>query len=534
METTAVVTKPATCTEPGETTYTAVFTNAVFETQTKTVADVDPIGHDYLLSDWSWEGFTSATANFVCSHDASHTMSLEAEISSVRTEPNCTESGKVVYTASVTYNGWNYTNEKTEILPATGHDYVLTAWSWEQYSAATAIFTCQHDAGHVETVAATITSVRTEPTPEEDGSVVYTATVVFEGKTYTDTKTEILPAIGHDYELTGWSWEGYTKATASFIDRNGGDPITVEATIQVVRTEPGCESSGMAVYTATVTLNEKTYTDSKTETLEALGHDWGEASYDWAEDYSSVTATVVCRRNESHVLTETVTPTYIITKPSTYKEDGIGTYTAEFENELFTTQSVQIVIPAISCDGGDNCPSARFTDVPGVEHWMHLPVDWAVVNKITAGTSETTFSPYDTCTRAQFVTFLWRTSGSPESTLTDNPFEDVTEEDYYYKAVLWAVENGITAGVSTSAFGPHNPCTRAQIVTFLWRMEGSEEPTITETPFEDLEPEAYYLTPVYWAYENEITSGTSETTFSPDNPCSRAEAVTFLYQEFAK
>lgn len=534
VNTASEVTKAATCTEPGETTYTATFINPDFEDQTKTIADIDPIGHSYQLTEWRWNGFTTAEASFVCTNDETHTLTLEAEITSVRTEPNCTEPGKVMYTAAVTMDGRIYTDEQTEVLPATGHAYALTAWSWDGYSSAEAIFTCQNDAGHVETVAATITSVRTDPKPEEDGSVVYTATVVFEGKTYTDTRTEILPAIGHDYELTGWTWEGYTRATASFIDRNGGDPISVEATISVERTEPGCETAGQAVYTASVTLGEKTYTDSKTEILEALGHDWGEASYTWEDDYSSVTATAICRRDATHVLTETVTPTYIITRPSTYKEEGIGTYTAEFESEVFTAQTVQVAIPSISCDGGATCPSAHFTDIPGAGHWTHLPIDWAVVNKISVGTSETTFSPNDDCTRAQSVTFLWHTMGSPEPELTENPFEDVKTNSYYYKAVLWAYENGITAGTSKTTFSPDDSCTRAQIVTFLWRMEDSEEPTITETPFEDLQLTAYYMKAVLWAYENGLTAGTSATTFSPDKTCTRAEALSFLYLEFAE
>ena len=439
-----------------------------------------------------------------------------------------------MYTASVTCDNWIYTDEKTEALPATGHDYVLTAWSWNGYTYAEAIFTCQNDAGHVETVPAEITFIRIDPKPEEDGCVIYTATVIFEDVPYTDTKTEILPAIGHDYELTGWVWEGYTKATAYFIDRNGGDPITVEATIGIERTEPGCETTGQAVYTASVTLGEDTYTDSKTEILEALGHDWGEASYTWADDYSSVTATATCRRDGSHVLTETVTPEYIITKPSTYKEEGIGTYRAEFASEVFTTQTVQVVIPSISCDGGETCPSSHFTDIHGAGHWTHLPIDWAVVNKITAGTSATTFSPDENCTRAQFVTLLWRTMGSPEPELTESPFEDVTEGKYYYKAVLWAYENGITSGTSETTFGKNDVCTRAQIMTFIWRMKGSPEPTGSEMPFEDVKPDAYYRTAVLWAYENGLTAGTSPTTFSPKKPCSRAEAVAFLYAVFAK
>ena len=264
-----------------------------------------------------------------------------------------------------------------------------------------------------------------------------------------------------------------------------------------------------------------------------MGHEWNAPTYAWAEDNSSVTATAVCAHDETHIVTETVAAEYILTKPSTYKEEGIGTYRASFESELFTEQSVQVVILVISCDGGETCPSARFTDIP--EHyWAHMYIDWAVVNQVTAGTGPTTFSPEKECTRSQFVTLLWRVMGSPEPTTTVNPFTDVRRKDFYYKAVLWAVENGITGGTSATTFGPNVPCTRAQIVMFLWRMEGSEEPTTTQNPFQDVKPDAYYAKAVLWAVEKGFTGGTSETTFSPNRVCTRAEAVTFLYREFAK
>lgn len=495
--TTTEVTTAATCLGAGKTTYTAVFTNPAFETQTRTVPDIPPLGHDLIH------------------HDAQ--------------APACTEIGWEAYDTCSRCDYTTYTE-----LAATGHAYKLTGWSWTGCAAAKASFTCANDVSHRLTLDAEITVVRTEPKPEEDGSVVYTATVVFEGQSYTDSKMELLPAIGHDYVLSGWTWEGYTKASASFVDRNGGDPIIVEAAILVERTEPDCETTGQAIYTATVTLGNQSYSDRKTELLDALGHDWGEARYAWAEDYSSVTATAVCRREKAHVLTETVTSTYIITKPSTYKKEGIGTYRAEFQSDVFSAQTVQIVIPSIRCDGGETCPSAHFKDIPGAGHWTHLPIDWAVVNKLTAGTSKTTFSPKDDCTRAQFATFLWQTMGSPEPEPANSPFADVKPNRYYYKAILWAYQNGITAGTSETTFSPNEPCTRAQIVTFLWRMEGSVEPAITDTPFTDLKPSAYYWKPILWAYENGITAGTSATTFRPGRSCSRAEAVTFLYREFAK
>ncbi len=430
-------------------------------------------------------------------------------------------------------DGKTYTDKATETLKATGHAYELTGWSWTGYTEAEAVFTCKNDASHVMTAEAEIEPVRTEPTADNDGKIVYTATVEFENNIYTDKKTEVLPALGREYELTGWAWDGYASAEASFTDKNGSGDITVTALISVERTEPTCEETGLVTYTAKVTLNEKTYTDKKTETLNALDHEWGEPVYVWADGDGSVTATVTCERDESHVITETVSTNFILTQYSTYKADGAGYYVATFENELFSEQKKEVTIPSISCDGGPTCPSKAFTDVPSAEEWIHLTVDWAVVNHVTYGTSATTFSPDEECTRAQFVTFLWRTMGQPETTLTSSPFKDVVPGTWYYTAVLWAYENHITLGTSSTTFSPNEPCSRSQVVTFLWRMEGCEPPAVTETKFEDVVPGEWYYDAVLWATERGITQGVSETAFCPDDTCTRVQCVAFIFREFA-
>lgn len=137
------------------------------------------------------------------------------------------------------------------------------------------------------------------------------------------------------------------------------------------------------------------------------------------------------------------------------------------------------------CDGS-NCPGRVFSDMPVRGNWAHDPIDWAIGGGVTNGTSATTFSPEEGCTRAQVVTFLWRAAGQPEPTSSANPFADVKAGQYYYKAVLWAVEHGITNGMSATEFGPDNTCTRAQIVTFLWRYEGNPAPSSTRNPFADV------------------------------------------------
>ena len=166
-----------------------------------------------------------------------------------------------------------------------------------------------------------------------------------------------------------------------------------------------------------------------------------------------------------------------------------------------------------------------FTDVPA-NSWYAGAVAWAVEQGITSGTSDTTFSPNVSCTRAQMVTFLWRASGTPEIGTT-SPFSDVSADAYYYDAVLWAVEQGITGGTGGGKFSPDTPCTRAQMATFLWRANGSTEVTGT-TPFSDVSAEAYYYDAVLWAYEQNITNGTGGGKFSPDATCTRAQMVQML------
>ena len=166
-----------------------------------------------------------------------------------------------------------------------------------------------------------------------------------------------------------------------------------------------------------------------------------------------------------------------------------------------------------------------FTDVPA-NSWYAGAVAWAVEQGITSGTSDTTFSPNVSCTRAQMVTFLWRASGTPEIGTT-SPFSDVSADAYYYDAVLWAVEQGITGGTGGGKFSPDTPCTRAQMATFLWRANGSTEVTGT-TPFSDVSAETYYYNAVLWAYEQNITNGTGGGKFSPDATCTRAQMVQML------
>ena len=194
-----------------------------------------------------------------------------------------------------------------------------------------------------------------------------------------------------------------------------------------------------------------------------------------------------------------------------------------FEN-VSRTHTIEVIF--MKANG--NPQTGVFVDVATGSYYEDA-VDWAVENGITQGTDDTHFSPDGICTRAQAVTFLWRAAGSPKPETRTMPFTDVPVGSYYYDAVLWAVENGITKGTSDTTFSPNMICTRAQIVTFLWRSEKSPAAG-TANPFADVKSTAYYAGAVLWAVKENITKGTTSTTFSPNADCTRAQIVTFLWR----
>ena len=200
---------------------------------------------------------------------------------------------------------------------------------------------------------------------------------------------------------------------------------------------------------------------------------------------------------------------------------AVKSYT--FEN-VSRTHTIEVVF--MKANG--NPQTGVFVDVATGSYYEDA-VDWAVENGITQGTDDTHFSPDGICTRAQAVTFLWRAAGSPKPETRTMPFTDVPVGSYYYDAVLWAVENGITKGTSDTTFSPNMICTRAQIVTFLWRSEKSPAAG-TANPFADVKSTAYYAGAVLWAVKENITKGTTSTTFSPNADCTRAQIVTFLWR----
>ena len=393
------VTTAATCTENGVMTYTCTMCS---DTKTETIAAT---GHAYGAPVWKWNDDFKATATFTCTNDTTHVKNVTAEVTSAVTTPAaCETTGVRTYTAKVTFEDKEYTDTKTEVIPATGHAYGAPVWKWNDDFTASATFTCANDPSHVKNVTATVTNaVTTEATCESTGVRTYTAKVTFDGKDYTDTKTETLPATSHAYGEPVWSWTDDFKATATFTCANNAAHVeNVTATVtNAVTTEATCETTGVRTYTAKVTFEGKEYTDTKTEvipakghtltavaevpatcetagvkahwkcdvcgklfsdaegktetTLEKLaipatGHAYGEPVWKWNDDFKA-TATFTCANNAAHVENVTATVTNAVTTEATCETTGVRTYTAKvtFEGKEYTDTKTE-VIPATSHD----------------------------------------------------------------------------------------------------------------------------------------------------------------------------------------
>ena len=284
----------------------------------------------------------------------------------------------------------------------------------------------------------------------------------------------------------GYSGDIYCVLCGDLIDQGyvleaEGHKMVVDPPADPTCTEPGhtysryCSVCGM-VFVAS------------TETAPALGHDWGE---------------------------------WVVTREPTATQPGEETRTCKNDPTHKETRE----IPAAQTN--------PFTDVAKGKFYYE-PVLWAISQnpQITTGVDAKHFEPDRTCTRAHVVTFLWRANGCPEPTNLTSQFKDVKDTSkYYYKAVLWAAEQGITNGYSDGTFRPDDECTRGQVVTFLWRANGSPEPTTTNNPFTDVPSGKYYSKAVLWAMETGITTGRTNTTFGPDDACTRGHVVTFLYRD---
>ena len=405
------------------------------------------------------------------------------------------------FTITVKTDG-NGTASTSHAKAATGTAITLTAtpnkgYHFKEWQVISGGVTIENDKFTMPSANVEVKAIFEKDAPTE-------FTITFDGnggtpsvgsRTTTNQKLTSLPSASRSgsYSFDGW----YTK-------KNGGTEITTD-------TEFPADTTVYAHWTYTGGGGSSGYSYY---TIKATAGTGGSIS---------PSGNVSVREGRDQTFTITPDKGYAV---ANVKIDGksigaVKSYT--FEN-VSRTHTIEVIF--MKANG--NPQTGVFVDVATGSYYEDA-VDWAVENGITHGTDDSHFSPDGICTRAQAVTFLWRTAGSPASKTSAMPFTDVPVGSYYYDAVLWAVENGITKGTSDTTFSPNMTCTRAQIVTFLWRSQKSPAAG-TANPFTDVKSTAYYADAVLWAVKENITKGTTNTTFSPDADCTRAQIVTFLWR----
>ena len=419
-----------------------------WEMPTTTVTITVEEHHNYGEPTWSWNNDFTASAVFTCTDDDGHTQTVPATVTDeVTTEPTCDKEGLRTYTAKVTFEGKDYTDTKTEPIPATGHAYGEPVWSWTDDFKATATFTCTNDTTHVKNVTAEVTSAVTTPAAcETTGVRTYTAKVTFEGKEYTDTKTEVIPATGHAYGEPVWKWTDGFEATATFTCANNAAHVkNVTATVtNAVTTEATCESTGTRTYTAKVTFDGKDYTDTKTETLPATSHAYGEPVWKWNDDFTA-SATFTCGNDTSHVKTVNATVTNEVTTEATCETTGVRTYTAKvtFEDKEYTDTKTE-VIPATGHAYGepvwkwndDFKATATFTCGNDTSHVE--TVNAAVTNEVTTAA---------TCEADGVRTYTAKVTFEGKE-YTDTKTEVIPATGHAYGAPVWKWNDDFTASAT--------------------------------------------------------------------------------------
>ncbi len=352
VKTTVETSKEATCEVAGEATYTATFKNEAFETQTKT-APVPALGHAYGEPEYTWaDDNSSVTAKAVCANDPTHVIEQTAKTEAkVTKEATCEDKGETTYTATFTDEHFKAQTKTVADIDPIGHKYGAPTYEWaEDNSEVTAKMVCANDPTHVvkETVK-TSSETTKEATCEEAGEATYTAT--FKNEAFeTQIKTAPVPALGHAYGEPEYTWsDDNSKVTAKTVCANDATHV-IEQTVKTeakVTKEATCEEKGETTYTATFTDEHFTAQTKTVADIDALGHDYEEPKYEWADDNSSVKATTVCKRDASHTVEETVSTSYAVVTEPTLSEDGLGRYTATFTKEPFTVQTHDEAIPKL-------------------------------------------------------------------------------------------------------------------------------------------------------------------------------------------
>ena len=446
-----------------------------------------------------------------------------------------TEDG---YTGDTICKVCKYEMAKGTVIPATGEEHTHSYGDEWKHDADNHWHECSCGEIDTETKAAHEGELRNakSATATEDG---YTGDTICKVCKYEMAKGTVIPATGeeHTHSYGAWSkdetyhWHECTDASCP--DKTGSvkDQAAHTASDWIIDTPATSTSSG-SKHKECIDCHQVLATETIPATGSSSGSVSGITTYaitveeaDNGDVTSSrksaskgTTVTITVEPDKGYTL-ETLTVTDKNGDEIELTNKGDGKYTIKMP-------ASKVYVEATFME--DNAMLNFFVDVPA-DAYYYDAVLWAAEEGITGGVDDTHFAPNATCTRAQAVTFLWRAAGSPAPKSSEMPFEDVAAGSYYYDAVLWAVENGITDGTSATTFSPDAVCSRGQIVTFLWRSQKSPA-SDSVNPFTDVAADAYYNSAVLWAVKEDITNGTSSTTFSPDADCTRAQIVTFLWR----
>ena len=439
------------------------------------------------------------------------TVTLTVEAANGNVALSRADGGNVFVRNNLVYKG-------TEVIfTATANEgYVFAGWTVDGKDAGTTNpLTLTIDANTLVTAAfePILAKRQLTITESQNGAIVPSVegrdeVFVEEGKVFSGDVVSFTAKPNSGYRFTGWVINGQPGGTANPLALTIDEDTEIGANFARKSTGGGGSSSGSGSSTTTspVTIDK---VDNATVTADAANAKAGD------------TVTITVKPTDGYKV-EKVTVTDKNGDAVKVTDNGDGTYSFKMPATGVT------VTPVIGkVEGSEPTTGLKFVDVPE-DAYFFTPVYWAVDKGITNGTDDTHFSPDDACTRAQMLTFLWRSAGKPAPSSTTNPFTDVAEGAYYYDAVLWAVEKGITTGVTPTTFDPDGKVDRAQSVTFLYRYLG--EKTEATNPFTDVAEDAYYFDAVLWAAAKNVTTGKTATTFDPTGDCTRAQIVTFLYR----
>ena len=532
-------------------------------------------GHTYTAKDPKWtkndDGTYSVTFDtLVCSsvcekeknqrdclvNDDTITIKLSnpvtAQAKITKTEGSCTDENgvKVTYTATGEAEGHKYTVSNV-VETGKGEHTLKSEFKWTKLKdggySATVSAKCEVCGAEEKDVQAEVTSVTKDATCTEDAQITYTAKATCLGQELTETKAAEVQegtALGHKYKgAIKWS-EDFKSADATFTCETCKDVQTVKADVTAKTDNATCTTGGKGTYTAKAELKDKnskvlaTATESKTVDVQALGHEY-ESKFDWAKDGSSAKLTLTCKRGD-----DTQSVDAVVTKDEkncvapTCTEAGknVFTATATYEGKEYT-DTKEVAVPALGhhyVDGVcDRCGAIKlpFTDVNEGD-WFYDKVAYVYHHKLMTGTSETTFEPNTTLTRAMMVQILYNKEGRPAATTNGNPYTDVPKDQWYYNAVQWAYENKITSGTSETTFEPNSEVTREQFARFMYNYAGN--PAVSgKLDFVDADQVSdWAYDAMVWANQNNIILGKKKSDGSvvldPRGNATRAEAATIL------